>query len=178
MAQDLSVEDAAINQSASLGDSAEAPTAWLGAMPHFVMVGEFGDYSFNINVPDLTASADAAFTGKRGYGRDEVGALRLIDFEIAANAVMNDIERTVELEFANADFNAATLPMSYALAPDVEFPEGANASLEVQFEWEWVEKSLIVNQEGLIEAGTLDLELNQGTADVEEPALWFGATNA
>ncbi|KFL29686.1 hypothetical protein JP75_19635 [Devosia riboflavina] len=162
-AQTLSAEDQAINLNATLGETAEAPTAWLGATPHFVMVGAFGDYSFNVNLPALEGAA-AEIVGKREYGHDDAGALRLIDFEVAVNAVMNDIERTVELEFANADFNAHTLPLSFALSPDEEFPEGAKASLEVQFEWEWVEKSTIVNEEGLVDSGTLDLALNEGTA--------------
>lgn len=167
VAQELSPEDQGINATATLGETASAPTAWLGVTPHFVMVGEFGDYSFNINLPDLAANPEAALSGKREYGRDDAGALQLIDFEVAANAVMNDIERTIELEFANADFNAQTLPMSFAIEPDAEFPEGPKASLEVQFEWEWVEKSTIVNEEGLMDAGSLDLALNDGTPDAE-----------
>lgn len=165
-AQTLSAEDEAINLNATLGDTATAPTAWLGATPHFVMVGAFGDYSFNVNLPALEGAA-AEVVGKREYGHDDAGALRLIDFEVAVNAVMNDIERTIELEFANADFNTHTLPLSFALSPDEEFPEGAKASLEVQFEWEWVAKSAIVNEEGLVDSGTLDLALNEGTADAE-----------
>jgi hypothetical protein len=165
-AQDLSAEDQAINANATLGETATAPSEWLGETPHFVMVGAFGDYSFNVNLPSLEG-VDGEVTGKREYGRDDTGALQLIDFEVAANAVMNDIERTVELEFANADFSTHTLPASFAVSPDEEFPEGERASLEVQFEWEWVEKSAIVNEEGLMDEGTLDLALNQGEADAE-----------
>jgi len=167
MAQDLSAEDQAVNANASLGETAEAPTEWLGEAPHFVMVGSMGDYSFNINAPDLGAVSDAAFTGKREYGHKEDGSLALIDFEIAANAVMNDIERTFELEFANADFKSHTLPATFTLEPEEEFPEGAKASLEVQFEWEWVEKSAIVNEESLVDTGTLDLRLDNGAADAD-----------
>lgn len=166
-AQGLSAADQAVNTTVTLGDAATAPTAWLGETPHFVMVGAWGDYTFNINAPDLAAVTDAAFAGKREYGHDDAGGLRLIDFEVAANAVMNDIERTIELEFANDDFATQTLPMSFALRQDVEFPKGAEASLEVQFEWEWVEKSTIVNEEGLADAGTLALALNQGEANAE-----------
>lgn len=165
-AQTLSAEDQAINLNATLGETATAPTAWLGATPHFVMVGAFGDYTFNVNLPALEGAA-AEVVGKREYGRDDAGALHLIDFEVAVNALMNDIERTVELEFANADFNTHTLPLSFALSPDEEFPQGAKASVEVQFEWEWVEKSTIVNEEGLVDSGALDLALNEGTADAE-----------
>jgi hypothetical protein len=167
VAQELSPQDQAVNVTATLGKAATAPTAWLGETPHFVMVGEFGHYSFNINLPDLAATPDAAVTGKREYGHTDEGGLALIDFEVAANAVMNDIERTIELEFANADFDTATLPMSFAIEPSQEFPEGAKASLEVQFEWEWVEKNTIVNEEGLIDSGTLDLALNEGTPDAD-----------
>lgn len=165
-AQTLSAEDQAINLNATLGEAATAPTAWLGATPHFVMVGAFGDYSFNVNLPALEGAA-AEVVGKREYGHDDAGALQLIDFEVAVNAVMNDIERTIELEFANADFNTHTLPLSFTLSPDEEFPQGAKASVEVQFEWEWVAKSTIVNEEGLVDSGTLDLALNEGTADAE-----------
>lgn len=165
-AAELSAEDAAINRTATLGAPAEAPSAWLGETPHFIMVGAFGDYSFNINLPDL-AAAEASVTGKREYGRAASGALSLIDFEIAANAVMDGIERTIELEFANADFATHTLPMGFDITSEAEFPEGPLASLEVQFEWEWVEKSTIVNEEGLIDAGRLDLALNQGEPDAD-----------
>lgn len=170
LAQELSPADQAINLNTTLGETATAPTVWLGAAPHFVMVGEFGDYSFNINLPDLAAASDAAVTGKREYGHNAAGGLALIDFEIAANAVMNDIERTIELEFANADFNTATLPMSFVIEPSAEFPAGAKASLEVQFEWEWVEESTIVNEEGLIDSGSLDLALNERTPDADGTA--------
>jgi hypothetical protein len=163
--QELSPEDQAVNLSATLGETATAPTEWLGASPHFVMVGTFGDYSFNISLPDL--GSEAAVRGKREYGRTDDDSLALIDFEIAVNAVMNDIERTIELEFANADFDKASLPMRFEIQPEEEFPEGAKASLEAQFEWEWVEKSTIVNEEGLMDSGMLDLALNEGTADAE-----------
>jgi hypothetical protein len=166
-AQELLPADQAINATAKLGETATAPTAWLGATPHFVMVGEFGAYRFNINLPDLAVTPEVAITGKREYGRDDAGALHLIDFEVAANAVMNNIERTIELEFANADFNIMMLPMRFAIEPGAESPKGAKASLEVQFEWEWMEKNAIVNEEGLIDAGALDLALNDGTADAE-----------
>lgn len=56
-AQTLSAEDQAINLNATLGETTEAPTAWLGATPHFVMVGAFGDYSFNVNLPALEGTA-------------------------------------------------------------------------------------------------------------------------
>jgi len=167
MAQELSAEDQAINNTATLGEAAEAPTEWLGDTPHFVMVGEWGDYSFNINVPYLDAQSDASFSGKREYGRDDAGALHFIDFEVAANAVMNDIERTIELEFANADFSTHELPASFTFQTEDEFPEGDEASLEVQFEWEWIEKSAIVNDEGLADGGTLALALDQGEANAE-----------
>ena len=163
--QELSAEDQAINLSATMGETAAAPTEWLGAIPHFVMVGTFGNYRFNISLPDL--GSEAAVRGKREYGRTGEDSLALIDFEIAVNAVMNDIERTIELEFANADFDKASLPMRFEIQPDEEFPEGAKASLEAQFEWEWVEKSTIVNEEGLMDSGTLELALNEGTADAE-----------
>tara|TARA_R110002020_G_scaffold50791_6_gene143701 strand:+ start:3062 stop:3736 length:675 start_codon:yes stop_codon:yes gene_type:complete len=170
LAQNLSPDDQAVNTTATLGQAAPAPTAWLGATPHFVMVGEFGGYGFNINLPDLAAAPDAAVTGKREYGHNDAGGLALIDFEVAVNAVMNDIERTIELEFANADFNTATLPLSYVIESGEEFPVGAKASLEVQFEWEWVEKSTIVNEEGLIDSGSLDLALNEGNVAADGTA--------
>lgn len=170
LAQELSPEDRAINLATTLGETATAPNAWLGATPHFVMVGEFGDYSFNINLPDLASMPNAAATGKREYGHNDGGGLSLIDFEVAVNAVMNNIERTIELEFANADFNTATLPMSFAIEPGVEFPAGAKSSLEVQFEWEWVEKSTIVNEEGLIDSGSLALALNEGNVGADGTA--------
>ncbi|MGV3492047.1 MAG: hypothetical protein ACO1OG_12085 [Devosia sp.] len=162
-AQELSSADAAINNDVKFGTAgAPAPTEWLGTTPHFVMVGAFKDYTFDINVPAADGVADFQLSAKREY-RAEGDKLAYIDFEIAVNLVTDGIERGFEFEFENADFATHTLPTTFTLQGE-EFPEGALSNMELQIEWEWVEKSIIVNEEQLADGGALTIALEEGTA--------------
>jgi hypothetical protein len=162
-AQELSAEDRAINDNITVGaGGTAAPTAWLGATPHFVMVGAYGDYTFDINATDLAAVSDFELSAKREYRPLEGGKLAYIDFEVAVNLVTDGIERGFEFEFENADFSTATLPATFKLQGE-EFPEGALSNMELQIEWEWVEKSVIVNAEQLADGGDLTVALEEGT---------------
>ena len=162
-AQELSDADKAISNTVTVGDSAGvAPTAWLGETPHFVMVGAFKDYSFNIQALDLAATPDFEVSAKREYKAAD-GGLDYIDFEIAINLTTNGIERGIELEFENADFGDHPVPATFALKNE-EFPAGLFSKMELQIEWEWVEKSVIVNEEQLYTEGTLTTGHESGTA--------------
>jgi hypothetical protein len=161
-AQELSDADKAISNAVAIGDAAgAAPTQWLGATPHFVMVGTFKDYSFNIQATDLAAIPDISVEAKREFGAAEAGGLNYIDFEIAVNLTTNGIERGIELEFENADFADYPVPSTFVLQ-DAEFPEGLLSNMELQIEWEWVEKSVIVNEEQLYTEGTLTVAHESG----------------
>lgn len=161
-AEDLSDADKAINNVVVVGAAGEAPTAWLGETPHFVMVGTFKDYEFNIQVPNLEAMSDIGLSGKREY-RPGANGLDYIDFEVALNAITNGIERSIELEFENANFSAHSVPSTFELQGE-EFPEGLLSNLEFAAEWEWVEKSVIVNEEELMDGGALTVALETGDA--------------
>ena len=164
---ELSAEDRAINNTIAVGTaSPAAPTEWLGATPHFVMVGSFKDYTFAIDVRDLAAAKDFEVTAKREYGVKDGGGLNYIDFEVAANMVTHGIERGFEFEFENADFSQHPPVASFALK-DEEFPEGLFSNMELQLEWEWVEKSVIVNEEELYTEGSLTVAHESGTAEAD-----------
>lgn len=166
-AQELSDADKAISNTIAIGDPAGvAPTAWLGEKPHFVMVGSFKDYVFNIQAADLAATPDFALEAKREYRATEGGELDYIDFEIAANLTTNGIERGIELEFENADFADHPMPSTFVLKGE-EFPAGLFSNMELQIEWEWVEKSLIVNEEQLYSEGALTVSHESGTAQAD-----------
>ncbi len=155
VAQELSDADKAISNTIVVGEG-EAPTAWLGAEPHFVMVGEFKDFTF-----DIHATGAEGLTAKREY-RPEGEGLAYIDFEIAFNVTTDGIERTFELEFENADFSKHPVPSTFTIQGE-EFPEGLLSNLELAAEWEWVEKSVVVNEEELMHAGELTVTLEEGT---------------
>lgn len=162
-AQELSAEDKAVNDTVTFGSpTGTAPTEWLGATPHFVMVGAFKDYRFDIDVRDMAGVENFELFAKREYAPREDGKLAYIDFEVAVNLVTDGIERGFEFEFENADFSTHTLPATFALK-DAEFPEGTFSNLELQIEWEWVEKSVIVNEEQLVTKGDLVVALDEGT---------------
>lgn len=162
-AQELSDADKAINNVVTAGlATGKAPTEWLGATPHFVMVGAYKDYSFDIEYADLTVAKDFGLSAKREYKVGADGKLDYVDFEVAVNLITNGIERGFEFEFENADFSGHALPATFALK-DAEFPEGAFSNMELQVEWEWVEKSIIVNEEALYSDGSLVLSHDEGT---------------
>ncbi len=162
-AQDLSEADKTINNVVTAGlATGKAPTEWLGATPHFVMVGAHKDFSFDIEYPDLTVAKDFTLFAKREYRIGDDGKLRYIDFEVAVNLITNGIERGFEFEFENADFSGYAVPTTYALK-DAEFPEGQFSNMELQVEWEWVEKSIIVNEETLYTDGSLTVAHDEGT---------------
>lgn len=175
-AQELSAQDKAVNDVVRFGSpTGAAPTEWLGATPHFVMVGAFKDYRFDIDVHDIARVENFELFAKREYAPREDGKLAYIDFEVAVNLVTDGIERGFEFEFENADFSAHTLPATFTLK-DAEFPPGAFSNMELQIEWEWVEKSLIVNEEQLVTEGTLAVALEEGTpvADGTTPSGLIG----
>lgn len=166
-AAELSAEDSVKNNSIVVGAANPvAPTEWLGETPHFVMVGSFKDYDFAIDVRDLAAVTDFEVTAKREYGVKDGGGLNYIDFEVAANMVTDGIERGFEFEFENADFSQHPPVASFALQGE-EFPEGLFSNMELQLEWEWVEKSVIVNEEQLYTEGTLTVAHESGTAEAD-----------
>lgn len=144
------------------GGSVDAPAAWLGATPHFVMVGTVAGKRIAIAMPDMAAADGVAgFAGKREYLIDGTGH-RYVDFEVALAAVIGGIERKIELEFENHDFRSHTLPADFALQAE-EFPTGLRSTLEVETEWEHAGVS--VNDEVGGWAGVLSLALDQGTPD-------------
>ncbi len=166
-AQDLTDAEKALSNIVQIGDPAGvAPAAWLGETPHFVMVGAFKDYAFNIQATDLAAAPELAVEAKREYRAAEGGGLDYIDFEIAVNLTSNGIERGIELEFENADFADQPVGSTYVLKGE-EFPAGLFSNMELQIEWEWNEKSLIVNEEQLYSEGALTVGHESGTAEAD-----------
>jgi hypothetical protein len=157
-AQELSAADRAVNNTVTIGEGA-APTAWLGETPHFVMVGAFKDFTFNIHDMNLGA---VELSAKREY-RAAGDGLAYVDFEIALDLVTDGIERTLEIEFENADFSKHAVPTTYALGT-AEFPEGELSNMELQVEWEWIAKSIVVNEEQLADSGSLTVAHESGEA--------------
>lgn len=143
----------------------DAPAAWLGAVPHLVVMGTLNGRVLDIQYPDMAMAADiATFSGKREYLPGEGGAYRYGDFEVALEAVIDGAEKAFEFEFENFDFSAHDLPATFALGAE-NFPEGAFAFLEAAAEWETATET--VNDEIGAWTGTLTVELDEGTADAQ-----------
>jgi hypothetical protein len=140
-----------------------APTEWLGATPHLVIMGTFNGHEMNIQLTDMAAAtAVAEFAGKREYIPGDAGAFRYGDFEVGLKATIGGVERSIELEFENDDFASVTLPADFALGAE-NFPKGNGAFLEVSAEWEDAAGSVNDEVGGL--TGTLSLQLDDGTPD-------------
>jgi hypothetical protein len=140
-----------------------APSEWLGATPHFVVMGTVGGREMNIQLTDMAAAAGVAeFQGKREYLPGEGGAFRYGDFEVALKATIGGVERSIELEFENDDFSTVTLPSDFQLVPE-NFPKGLASYLE--FSGEWEDASGSVNDEIGGFSGVMTVTLDEGTPD-------------
>ena len=145
------------------GSLTAPPSAWLGEVPHLVMMGSVAGKAIDIQLTDMAAAADVeAFEGKREYLPGTGEALRYADFEVALKAAIGGLERSIELEFENADFAGLPLPATFSLQ-DKEFPEGLLSNLEVALEWEGTDGA--VNDEIAAWTGTLTLLRDDGTKD-------------
>lgn len=143
---------------------AEAPNEWIGATPHFVLMGTLNGRPVDIQYLDIGAAEGVAtFEGKREYLPGEAG-WRYGDFEVALQAVIDGAEKSFELEVENADFLQHSLPASFELGPE-NFPDGTRAFLEASTEWETEAGS--VNEEIGGWTGTLTLAEDSGTPDAE-----------
>ena len=135
------------------GNSHQTVSQWLGEKPHLVIKGSINGYSFDVEFFDFDSDDIAEFEGKREYLPQD-GGLRYADFEFTIKAVIAGLEKEIELEFENFDFNDYKAPADFTLQSE-EFPKGALSNLEVEFEWEASGTS--VNEEVAGWDGTLTL---------------------
>lgn len=136
------------------------PTEWLGETPHLVMMGTVNGYAFDIQYPEMTAAPDIAeFAGKREYQIDG-DRLRYVDFEFTFQAVIGGIEKEIELEFENFDFDAEAVPGAFMLQSG-GYPRGALSNMEVEFEWKTAGASTDEEVENW--DGTFTFALDEGT---------------
>ena len=144
---------------------AAPPAEWLGPEPHIVLMGTLGGRPVDIQILDLsTAQGIASFKGKREYLPSE-GGWRYGDFEVALQAVIDGVEKSIEIEIENDDFlQQRPLPVIFELGPR-NFPQGAKAFLETSAEWET--EAGAVNEEIGGWTGTLTLAEDKGMADAE-----------
>ncbi|WP_138469494.1 hypothetical protein [Poseidonocella sp. HB161398] len=155
---------AALCAAAAAASAGTAPAAWLGETPHFVMVGRAGGHDFDIRYDDIAAAQGVAgLEAKREYLQDDDGFL-YGDFEFTLQAVIDGIEKQIELEFENRDFAGFALPASFELQ-EGEFPEGPYSNAEVEFEWE--ADGVSVNGEVAGWTGRLDMAMDSGTPDAQ-----------
>ena len=139
-----------------------APAEWLGAQPHFVMIGTINGTAFNVQFTDIAAATGiASFAAKREYLVIE-GGFAYIDFEVALEADIGGVERTVEIEMENENFAKQSLPADFALQ-EAEFPAGLLSNLETQ--WEWEVGGASFNEEVLGWTGVMRLQSDQGAPD-------------
>lgn len=139
------------------------PAAWLGPMPHLVVMGTIAGRSFDLQMPDMArADGVAEFAGKREYLPGDGGTWRYGNFEVALKATIDGVEKALEFEFENHDFTAHSLPATFALQSE-NFPQGALTFLEAQLEWETPQ--ITVNDEVVGWSGTLRLAQDSGTPD-------------
>ena len=141
------------------------PAAWLGEVPHFVMMGTAGGRSYDVQLTRIAeGGVVAGFAGKREYLPGEGGTWRYGDFEVGLEIVLDGVEKAIELEYENNDFSTHPLPADFTLQGE-EFPEGLLSYLEVEAEWETAEG--VVNDEVTGWSGTLSLAIDTGTPDGE-----------
>lgn len=142
-----------------------APTEWLGNVPHIVIMGTIDTYDFDIQMMDLQDDTIAEIAAKREY-IPEGDMLHYADFEFGVKAVIEGMEKALELEFENNNFSDFDLPAQFILQSK-EMPKGALSNMEFEFEWEG--SGVSVNEEVAAWDGRLTLEMDTA-AGSKEPA--------
>lgn len=152
----------------------QPPSKWLGAVPHFVMMGKSGQYKFDIQILEKSPHLKSLI-GKREYEKlVSTGEVRFVEFEAGLKAVIGGIEREIELGFSNADFDDEKVPGIFSLIPNENedfMPigiKGAKAGCEIEWEWEIPSKNIFVAQELKTPSGLFFFDLNAGTLNKDK----------
>ncbi len=114
-----------------------APTEWLGAAPHLVIMGTVNGNRFDVQAMDLAAADIIEVTMKREYllTNNDYNPYREVDFAFAFTH--DGIAKAMEAKLTHADFNKlAALPATFALQSAEEYPEGGNIFTELEYKWE------------------------------------------
>ncbi len=156
-----------------------APKTWLGSDPHLVMVGTINGVAFSIAIQKDNPLLKE-IKGKREYQRlVTTGETRYVAFEIGFGALMEGIEREIELEFENANFDKTSLEIDLGLVEKSNEElakkgglQGTQSNLELEWEWEDSKESTFASGEVLSKSGTLVRFVDQGATI----GAWFTAT--
>lgn len=159
-----------------VGTATEAPEAWLGPSPHLVLVGRVNGVDVRVSVNEgplldnLKAKREFQVLGDQK---------RYTAFEVSFGALMEGLERELELEFENADFGTRPLGEDLGLVAQAneelapEGLDGPRSNLEFEWEWEDAAASSFASGEVLSAQGRLVRSL-----DGEGIGGWFTATFA
>jgi hypothetical protein len=111
-----------------------APTEWLGAQPHLVIMGIVDGKTFDVQVLDIT---NAAVALKREYLLNDTDYSPYREIDFSFEFVQEGIDKAIEGKLTHADFNKlAALPATFALQSAEEFPEGDKVFTEFEYKWE------------------------------------------
>jgi hypothetical protein len=144
-----------------------APTAWAGEESHLFVTGTVGGVAFSIILPPGSPELKE-LEGKREFQVLSTGEKRYTAFEVSFKGLMEGLERELELEFENADFQnvpaGATLVLqekaNEELAP--EGLTGLKSNLEMEWEWEDSSASSFSSGEVLSKSGKLTIMKDSG----------------
>lgn len=160
-------------------ESVKAPTAWLGEEPHLVLAGTINGVHFSIDI-NKDDPRIKKVQGKREYQKlASNGEMRYLAFELGFGALMEGLEREIELEFENADFNRTSTGIDLVLVAksnedlaNIGGLSGTRSNLELEWEWEDARASDFSAGEVLSSAGTLIRHIDEG----QRIGAWFTAT--
>lgn len=142
---------------------AEAPTEWLGAEPHLVVMGSVSGYAFDMQVTDFDKLAIHELSMKREYLLNDTDYSPYQEIDFGIEFKLDGVAKQVEGKLTHADFNKlAALPNAFSLQGAEEFPEGGQVFTEFEFEWEGNGVSTNVELSDWTGTATVNLDTARG----------------
>jgi hypothetical protein len=137
-----------------------APTEWQGKEPHLYMMGTIGGYEIDIQLSDLSTAVEGMVPNigfKREYEKNPAGEIRFTQLEVEIQIVLGGVEREIDFELINTNFDAADLAAEFQIINGINEYDDGVATLEV------------TGQRSAVEFG-MEWEIGDGEEDVEKKA--------
>ncbi len=158
----------------------EAPTEWLGAEPHLVIMGTTSGFPFDFQLMDIANADLHELEVKREYLLNETDYSPYQEIDFGIQLVLEGVAKTIEAKLVHADFNKlGDLPQAFTLQSAEEFPEGSDVFTEFEFEWEGNGNSVNVELADWTGTATVNLDGAKGKEPSDEGLVggYINATN-
>lgn len=137
----------------------DAPSAWLGAQPHLIIMGATAGEEFDVQITDFDVEMIHGIEVKREYLLTDTDYAPYQEWDFGIQIILDGMAKSIEGKLTHADFNDLdALPAEFTLQSAEEYPEGD--LIFTEFEYEWEAEGVSVNEELAEWSGTATMNLD------------------